>query len=105
MKIESAIRELTNGRAAGESGMLPEMVKASGRPLKICTCELAAVCVERGMCSLPQSVWRGECVACRSLCGEENVCQGIGFTAILCQYQRSVTSDFVIIGEVRRYQM
>ena len=37
-------------------------MKASGPPLKICTCELAAVCVERGMCSLPRSVWRGECV-------------------------------------------
>ena len=51
MKIESAIRELKNGKAAGESGMLPELVKASGPPLKICTCELAAVCVERGMCA------------------------------------------------------
>ena len=49
-EIQNAIRELANGKAAGESGILPEMVKAGGPPLV------------NALVSLLRSVWKEECV-------------------------------------------
>ena len=49
-EIENAIRVLANGKAAGESGILPEMVKAGGPPLV------------NALVSLLRSVWKEECV-------------------------------------------
>ena len=49
-EIQNAIRELANVKAAGESGMLPEIVKAGGPPLI------------NALVSLLRSVWKEECV-------------------------------------------
>ena len=49
-EIENAIRELANGKDAGESGILPGMVKASGPPLI------------NVLVSFLQSVWKEEYV-------------------------------------------
>ena len=76
-EIQSAIRELANGKAAGESSKLPEMVKVGGPPLI------------NALVSLLQAVWREECVP------REWV-----HCTILFPYQRRVIYDIVKIGEV-----
>ena len=78
-EVERAIRELANGKDAGESGILHGMVKAGGHPLI------------NALLSFLLSAWKAECVP---------------RVWVICNLVPTpTTSDFVITGEVLRCWM